>query len=74
MKVKNSIEFRQLILDIGIINQEAFDSVGIVMAARCTAEMCWLKKVPEDERTVELRRQLNHLGDHGVFDYERGNK
>ena len=70
MRISSSIELRQLILDIGILSQVAFEAAGIVTAARCTAEMCWLKQVPEDERTVELRRQLNHLGEHGIFDYD----
>ncbi len=44
------------------------ESAGIVRMAEKTALDLWLKEIPEDDDTRELRRQINYLNKHGQWD------
>jgi hypothetical protein len=47
-----------------------FDSVGVVKLAEYTALYLWLNQTPEDNDTHELRHQLKHLHENGIFDFK----
>ena len=47
-----------------------FKSAGPIPAIHHAVELLWLTKIPEDEDTENLRKQLLHLKNTGMFDYD----
>jgi hypothetical protein len=54
-------------------NDIIFDLVlkesGVVRTAERIALALWVRQIPEDENTAELRRQLIHLWEDGQWDF-----
>jgi hypothetical protein len=42
---------------------------GIVRTAERLATILWVRQIPEDENTTELRRQLTYLWEEGRWDF-----
>ncbi len=48
-----------------------FGGMGIVGFAKYVALQLWVDKHPEDDDTRELRRQLQYLQEHGIWDFNK---
>ncbi len=68
MKVRSEEGLKTLVLGLGC-PKEYLNVAGPVRAAGHIALELWLHRVPENDATKELRRQLLHLDREGKFDY-----